>query len=237
MQQCLSLLAPTVEITRPAILFNLRDMPPNGSPPADLALVIRAASPQAVAAVPLEPTSRVLRVNPIFRTPNGKRLRRIDTIEIQFGIMAFWAEFGIFKPIGRILRSAIGHVFAAENAKLKHFLWRKLGTKVRMEILAHGLCQQVNITLLHQVINFDRLVVILHRIAHCSFKSQLLSRRANCAFPEGETAEILLKNVHICQLRAIRNRIQNNKNTPERIFIFLINSSWSSLRPSAMNTK
>src|SRR5262249_32003003 len=63
-QQGLSLPWTASQIAAAAVLFELRDVPADGSPAADLALVVRAAAAQIVAAIPLEPAAGVLVIDP-----------------------------------------------------------------------------------------------------------------------------------------------------------------------------
>src|SRR5262250_3186258 len=70
MQQRLSLPAPTVQIAAPAVFPHLRHMPLNAAPAANLTFVVGTASAKKIAAVPLEPASRIFVVDPPIRTPD-----------------------------------------------------------------------------------------------------------------------------------------------------------------------
>ncbi len=65
-------------VTSPACLFQLRDVSPNSAPPFDLSLIIQATPAEIVAAIPLEPSPRIFRINPAFGSPNRERLRGIN---------------------------------------------------------------------------------------------------------------------------------------------------------------
>jgi len=68
----LSLPPPAPKVEGMAILFNLGDMAGYSFPAPDLPLVVRAAPPQEISAVPLEPASRVLEIDPSFHPPVGE---------------------------------------------------------------------------------------------------------------------------------------------------------------------
>jgi hypothetical protein len=59
--------------------FDLVDVAPNSFPPLDLPrLLLRHAAPNVVAAVPLEPAARIVRMNPALAAPDRQRLAGID---------------------------------------------------------------------------------------------------------------------------------------------------------------
>ena len=66
-------------ITRLAVSFDLVDVAPNSLPPLDLPRVlVRHAATNVVAAVPLEPAARIVRMNPALAAPDRQRLAGID---------------------------------------------------------------------------------------------------------------------------------------------------------------
>ena len=72
MQQGLALARSARWVSWLAVPFNLRNMSPDSLPSPDLARVLfRRAAAHIVAAVPLEPTSRIVGVNPSLLTPDG----------------------------------------------------------------------------------------------------------------------------------------------------------------------
>jgi hypothetical protein len=82
-------------------------------------------------------------------------LARIDAEEIAGGIGAARRELRAGKPAFRELAAAIGHVFAAEDAKPQHLRGRELRFEFRIEI-ATGRCGQgVAVALLHLVVDGD----------------------------------------------------------------------------------
>ena len=84
LQQRLPLSRTAKWITRFTVLSNLCHVPSEDFPTVDLASVLfRHAPAHIVAAVPLEPTARVVRVYPSFSSPFGKGLAGIDTEIIQ----------------------------------------------------------------------------------------------------------------------------------------------------------
>ena len=161
-KQSLSLLTPTVQVAWSAVLHHLRDVPLNSPPATDLALIVGAASSQEVTAVPLEPTPRILMADPAFRPPDRKWLRRVHAKVIQLGIVAFGAQSGTLEPVGRILRGAVGHVLAAEYTEFEHLVRCQIGAKFRVEVVAHGFREDVNVAPLHQVIDLYPSVLHLH---------------------------------------------------------------------------
>src|SRR6476659_10188451 len=69
-QQGLALTATAGKVTRLAVALDLTDMPAHGLPALDLPrILVRATASQIVSAVPLEPASRVVGVQPALPTP------------------------------------------------------------------------------------------------------------------------------------------------------------------------
>jgi hypothetical protein len=90
-QQGLTLFAPAGQIAARAIRSDLRDVPADRQPPLDLAFVVVAAAAQVIAAIPLEPSARIVAVDPALRLPNPKRLRCIDAEKVELWIMSLVA--------------------------------------------------------------------------------------------------------------------------------------------------
>src|SRR5262245_60210811 len=101
----------------------------NRPPSADLSHIVGTTATQVVAAVPLKPAARILRPYPTAAPPHGERLRGIHAEEVQSRIAAFGAEPGAPEPAGGKLSATVGHVLAAEDAKLEHLFRRQLRTK------------------------------------------------------------------------------------------------------------
>src|SRR4051812_25064646 len=62
------------------------------SPAVDLAVIVRAASPEGVAAIPLEPAERIDRVDPAFAFPLLVREARADAETIQRDVIFFLGQ-------------------------------------------------------------------------------------------------------------------------------------------------
>lgn len=71
--------------------------------------------------------------------------------------MAFVTEFGSSKPIRGELVCAVSHILPAKHTKFEHLFRRKLGLELRVKILTCRLGAEVNVALLHQIINRDAL--------------------------------------------------------------------------------
>ena len=127
----------------------------DGAPAANLPLVVGAAPPHIVPAVPLKPASRVLRMDPAFSPPLAQRLGCVDAEIVELRIVPRRAEFCSGEPRRRKLIAAIRHVFAAEDAEMEHLLRRELWGKVRCEIPAGRLRTVVNVAALHRVVDDD----------------------------------------------------------------------------------
>jgi hypothetical protein len=72
MQYGLTLLAAAGQITALAMFANLRNVARDRFPTPYLAFIILAAPAQVITTVPLEPTARVILVNPTLRAPHGE---------------------------------------------------------------------------------------------------------------------------------------------------------------------
>ena len=127
MQQRLPLPRPAEQIAGLAMFLHLAHVTADRFPPPDLPLVfLRHAPAHVIAAVPLEPAARIVRMDPAFALPFRKRLARSHTEEIARGVGPARREFGARKPAFRELAAAVGHVFAAEDAKPQHLRGREL---------------------------------------------------------------------------------------------------------------
>src|SRR6185437_7631951 len=79
MQQRLALTAPTGEVAAVTVTFDLADVPAHCFPALDLPPVLVGDPPaHVVAAVPLEPAARIVRMDPALGAPDGQRLTGID---------------------------------------------------------------------------------------------------------------------------------------------------------------
>src|SRR5262245_15343080 len=107
------------------MLLQLRDVSADGSPAADLPLIVADPPAAVIPAVPLEPTPRILVIDPAVGLPDGQRLRGVDAEAVQLRVVPLGAQLRFIKPIGRKLFGAVGHVLPAENAQLKQLLRRE----------------------------------------------------------------------------------------------------------------
>src|SRR3954471_2403224 len=82
-QQRLALAGAAVEVATLAGPLELADVAAHGFPAPDLARVIGHAAPAIVAAVPLEPAARIVRVNPALGAPDRERLARLDAEKVE----------------------------------------------------------------------------------------------------------------------------------------------------------
>jgi len=157
MEESLPLLSPAVPVSGFACFFELRNVPHHGAPSFDLAFVVVASPSHEVSAIPLKPTPRVIRVNPALIAPEGEWLGSIHAKKIQTWVVPFVTKSCVFEPVSGKLGRAISHVLAAENSEFQHFLRRKFGLEVRMEISTLGRFQRIHVTVLHAVVDYDEL--------------------------------------------------------------------------------
>ena len=156
MQHSLSLPSSTIPIPRHTVLFYLGNMPSNSFPPSDLPLIVLMSSSHEVAAIPLKPSSGIVRMNPTLLSPNRQGLTGIDSEEIQTGPMFFRAQPSLPEPVRRIFPRTVGHVFSTEHPKLQHLRRGQFWLEARIEIAAHAFRYFIPIVCLHVVIDNDR---------------------------------------------------------------------------------
>src|SRR5688500_9599233 len=70
--------ATEVNFARLAVADDLRHMPADRAPSAYLPRIVGRPTAHVVAAIPLEPSARVLRTYPPLSPPHGERLGRVD---------------------------------------------------------------------------------------------------------------------------------------------------------------
>jgi hypothetical protein len=123
MQQRLPLTLPAQDISRLAIHLDLAYVPSDRLPAFDLPCVfIGKASAEIIPAIPLEPTARIIRMNPSLLAPYRERLAGFDAKPVQICVAAFRGKPGPGEPATGKFFPAVGHVFTAENTKSQHFL-------------------------------------------------------------------------------------------------------------------
>jgi len=139
MKQRLSLPPSTIQVAASTVFLNLSNMATDGTPALDLPLVVEAASPQEVSAVPLEPSTRVFVIDPVLVLPDRKRLGCVDAKVVEAGVVPLGAKLRVHEPFPGVLRGAIRHVLTAKDAKFKHLLGRQIGPELGVEVLPHRL--------------------------------------------------------------------------------------------------
>ncbi len=77
MKQRLALPAPASQVATLTVFFQLSRVAANGTPTSDLAQVIFMAAAKVISAIPLEPSARIVGMDPAFAPPFRERLRRI----------------------------------------------------------------------------------------------------------------------------------------------------------------
>src|SRR5262245_31052128 len=155
-QQGLSLARPAAGIARLAMRSDLRDMTPDGLPSFDLAFVfVGHAATHIVSAIPLEPSARVIGVNPTLPAPLRERLAGIDAVIIERTIAGGRCQLGMLEPACREFFPAIRHVFSAEDSQREQLSRRQLRLEFGIEVSAQRCDKFVAISLLHAVIHDD----------------------------------------------------------------------------------
>lgn len=156
MEECLALDWAAGEISRCAMFLQLGHVPRDLAPPPDLSRILgRDAPPHIVAAVPLEPATGVIWVDPALGSPNREWLARIYAKKIQRRVMSLVAKLRLGEPVGRVLCPAISHVFAAKDAEGEHFFGGELRGELGVKIFAHRGDKLVAVVTLHQVIHYN----------------------------------------------------------------------------------
>ena len=155
----LPLSSPAIQVALFAVLHDLADMPLHRTPSSDLSLVIGAPSACEVPAIPLKPAPRVIAVDPAPFAPFGQGQRGIYPKEVERRVMDFMTEAGLREPsVGKLI-GAIGHILAAKYAECKHLLRGQVRPEGRVIILPRWLGKQVFITLLHEIVHDDELLL------------------------------------------------------------------------------
>ena len=87
MQQRLALARAAMAIARLAIPFHLRDVAGDLLPALDLAGIVLVPAAHPVAAIPLEPATRIVGMNPAHLPPDDERLGGVNAEEIERRIL------------------------------------------------------------------------------------------------------------------------------------------------------
>src|ERR1700733_1614345 len=97
-EQRLALAATAPKIAGYAVFLDRGDVPLDRAPASNLSRVVVAAPSQIIAAVPLKPAARVLRVDPALAAPFTQRLRSIHAEVVELRIVSLAAEFCALEP-------------------------------------------------------------------------------------------------------------------------------------------
>ena len=139
----LPLAPPTLEIARFAVLPNRRHVPRDRPPASNLPGVVSGSAAHVVAAIPLEPPTWILPVDPSAATPDGERLRGVHAETIQSRVMPLGGQPGASEPAPWKLLLAIRHCsFPLENAEPQHLFRRQIRREPRREVPATGSVHQ-----------------------------------------------------------------------------------------------
>lgn len=140
-------------------------MPTYRTPATNLTLILAWKAPaHIVATVPLEPAARIVRIDPAFRSPDGKRLGCIHAETVECWIMLPRTELRSLEPSRRKLIATIRQIPAAEDAKREHLGRGQVGFEVWMEIFSNRLDARIAIALLHRIVYYDYPFIFWHRL-------------------------------------------------------------------------
>jgi hypothetical protein len=153
MQKRLPLFGAAIKISLYAVVPNSGPMPPKRPPAPDLAPVVLMPASHIISAIPLEPSSRIIRMYPAFFSPDRQGLAGVNFKKIQRRIAPRRAELGVFIPSAGELPPAIGHILPPKHPKLQHFFRRQFGPKAAIKIPARFFSQVIAVILLHFIIN------------------------------------------------------------------------------------
>ena len=152
LQQCLSLSGSARKVAWLTVIAQLRCMSSKCLPAFDLAhVLVGHAAPHIVAAIPLEPSARIVGMEPSLSSPLRQGAAGIDPKVVQGAVSPARRKFGPFEPASRKFRCAIGHVLSAEYSQRQHFLRRQLGSKLGVEVAAQRCRKHVAISMLHAI--------------------------------------------------------------------------------------
>lgn len=109
-----------------------------------------------ITAVPLEPASWIILVNPSFLAPLFQRLARVNVEIVQrFAVPWFsvWMELCVRKPVSREFFLTITQITSAKDAQGKHLLGRQFRPEYRIKFFSNRCSELVAVPLLHLVIH------------------------------------------------------------------------------------
>ena len=166
MKERLALSRSAREIAGTAIGGNLREMSPHRFPAANLSRIIRMPPPTIVSTIPLEPSPRVIRMDPPLRPPHRERLARVHPEEVALRVALLGSELRPPKPRFRKFPPPVAKVNTAKDAKLKHFPRCKVRFEFRIKMLPLRLREFIPIPPLHGIVYDDGLMI--HTRSQCS---------------------------------------------------------------------
>src|SRR5262245_27447263 len=138
------------------MFLHLPHMAADRLPALDLpAVLVWQAATHVIAAIPLKPAARIVRINPAFAFPFRQRLARIHAEKIAARIAASRRQLRAGKPATGKFAPAVGHVLAAEHAEPEHLSRRQLRLEFRVKATSRRRAQHVAIALLHLVVDDD----------------------------------------------------------------------------------
>src|SRR5687767_14344727 len=98
LKERLPLASPAIEIARFAVLPNGCHVPTNRAPASNLPGVVGGSAAHEVAAIPLEPPTRILVMDPTAAAPDGERLRGVHAETVQPRVMPLGTQPGAGEP-------------------------------------------------------------------------------------------------------------------------------------------
>src|SRR5579859_2757382 len=114
MEQRLALTRPASVVSRVAVALYLPDVPAYRLPAPDLSPVLIRDSPaHVIAAVPLEPASGIVRMQPSLLAPDRERLTGMDAVVIERAVAPARRELGALEPIRWKFLHRVSHVLPA----------------------------------------------------------------------------------------------------------------------------
>src|SRR4029077_9569160 len=122
-----------------AVAFDLGHVAAHSAPAPDL--------------LPLEPSARIVGMNPTLLAPHCQWSTGIHAKIVEGAVAGVRRQLGPCEPRGGELLPRIRHVFSAKHSKLQHLLGRQLRAKLRMEIAANGDYPFVPIAALHAIVD------------------------------------------------------------------------------------
>ncbi len=186
MQERLPLAWSAKRITRFAILPDLRHVPCHRLPSSDLAGVLLWNAPtHPIAAIPLEPPARVVRINPALPPPFRQGLTGVHAEVVESTVAARGRQLRPREPARRKFGAAIGYILSAENAEFEHLLRRQVWPKLGAEVATSRSCQLVAVALLHLVVDDDYKAAHLAPTSTSKNRLIISATRYNLQLPTG----------------------------------------------------